>query len=163
MTHVDDKRGPMSEVLIVDDEQPMRELLSRWLAPEGYALCEAADADRALAVMSERQVGVVLCDRAMPGRDGIWLVEQIREHHPSVAIILATADDSLPPRVSLRDGVIGYLVKPFKQPLVLDAVRDAMAWHRVAVTRPRREPSQDDPIDPWLRGRAGRPDVKPEP
>lgn len=153
----------MSEVLIVDDEQPMRELLARWLAPEGYRLCEAASADAALAVLSERQVGVALCDRAMPGRDGIWLVEQLRAHHPQVAIILATADDALPPRVSLRDGVLGYLVKPFKQQLVLDAVKDAMVWHRVAVKQPRRQAAGEDPVDVWLRGRAGRPDVKGEP
>lgn len=135
----------MSEVLIVDDEQAMRELLSRWLAPEGYTLSEAPNAEAALAVMSERQVGVALCDRAMPGKDGVWLVEQIREHHPQVAIILATADDSLPRRISLQDGVMGYLVKPFKQQLVLDAVRDAMTWHRVAIKRPRRQPGQEDP------------------
>src|SRR5574341_2686580 len=63
-------------------------------------------------------IGVVLCDRVLPGHDGGWLIDQLREQHPNVAIVLATADDSLPTRISLRDGVIGYLVKPFKQELV---------------------------------------------
>ena len=154
----------MSEVLIVEDEQPMRELLSRWLAPAGYALREAGTAQEALDMVGRGGIGVVLCDRALPGHDGVWLIDQLRKHHPDVAIVLATADDSLPTRISLRDGVIGYLVKPFKQELVLDAVSDAMAWHRVAAKRPPKpEPSGGDPIDTWLRGRAGRPDPKREP
>lgn len=154
----------MSEVLIVDDEQPMRELLSRWLAAEGYALCEAANADAALTVLAERQVGVVLCDRAMPGHDGVWLIDQMRKRYPNVAVILATADDAVPPRISLQEGVVGYLVKPFRQQLVLNAVSDAMAWHQVAAKRPAKQgPPGDDPIDTWLRGRAGRPDPKREP
>lgn len=149
----------MSDVLIVDDEQPVRDMLSRWLAPEGYTLCEAADAESALAVLDSRQVGVVLCDRSLPGRDGLWLVSQIRERHPDVAIILATADDAVPPRVSLQSGVVGYLVKPFRAPLLLDAVRDAMTWHKVAAQAPSRR-SGADPVDGWLRGRAGRPPAK---
>lgn len=152
----------MSDILIVDDEQPLRELLARWLSGEGYVLREAADAESALDVLAEHSIGVALCDRALPGRDGTWLVEQIRGRYPAVAIILATADDAIPTRVSLQSGVVGYLVKPFKRELVLDAVQDATAWHRVAARTPRR-PSGEDPVDTWLRGRAGRPDPKDEP
>lgn len=154
----------MADVLIVEDEQPMRELLSRWLAPAGYSLREAGSAQVALQMVAGGGIGVVLCDRALPGHDGVWLIDQLRERHPDVAIVLATADDSLPTRISLREGVIGYLVKPFRQELVLGAVGEAMAWHRAAAKQPsRRTPSGPDPVDAWLRGRAGRPDPKPEP
>lgn len=147
-------------VLIVDDESPMRALLSRFLTPAGYQLFEAGDADAAMTVLSSQPIAVALCDRSMPGRDGIWLVEQIRAQFPTVAIILATADDAVPPRVSLQAGVVGYLVKPFKQSLVVDAVHDAVAWHRAAAASPKRAASEGDPVDSWLRGRAGRPDNK---
>lgn len=146
----------MSDILIVDDEQPLRDLLARWLGAEGHGLHEAADAESALAVLAAQSIGVALCDRALPGRDGTWLVEQIRARHPAVAIILATADDAIPPRISLQPGVLGYLVKPFKRELVLAAVRDAIVWHRVAAGRPR-PPAGEDPVDSWLKGRAGRP------
>lgn len=153
----------MSEVLIVEDEQPIRELLARWLAPAGYSIREAGRAPDALAMVAAGGVGVVLCDRALPGHDGVWLIDQLRQHHPNVAIVLATADGSLPARISLQDGVVGYLVKPFRQDLVLDAVSDAMAWHRAAAKRPARPtPSGPDPVDAWLRGRAGRPNATGE-
>ena len=146
-------------VLIVDDEEPMREVLSRWLTPEGHEVVEAGDAEAALKVLSAKPVAVALCDRSMPGHDGIWLVEQIRAQHPTVAIILATADDAVPPRVSLQSGVVGYLVKPFKQSLVLDAVRDAITWHNAAAAARKRVTDAPDPVDAWLKGRAGRPEI----
>ena len=145
-------------VLIVDDERPMRELLARWLVPEGYQVTEADSAEAAMTLLASQPIAVALCDRSMPGHDGIWLVEQIRAKFPTVALILATADDAVPPRVSLQPGVVGYLVKPFKQPLVLDAVRDAIAWHRTAAASPKRA-GRGEVTDDWLR-RAGRPDVK---
>lgn len=153
----------MSDVLVVDDEAGIRHLLLRWLTGAGHVVHEAADAESALRILAETAIGAVLCDRAMPGHDGLWLVERMRESHPSVAIILATADDGLPPQVTLQQGVLGYLVKPFKQELVLAAVHDALAWHRVAKQSPPRRPAGDDAVDTWLKGRAGRPEIKDEP
>lgn len=147
----------MAAVLIVDDEGAIRQLLSRWLVAAGHPVIEAPDADSALAVLASQTVGVVLCDRSMPERDGLWLIEQMKGRFPNVAIILATADDAIPARISMQSGVLGYLVKPFKEQLVLEAVQDALAWHRVAAKRPAVAPAAAaDPIDAWLRGRAGR-------
>ena len=153
----------MSEVLIVDDESPVRDLLSRWLTPAGYAVREAGNAPDALAIVDSGGIGVVFCDRALPGHDGVWLIDQLRKQHPDVAIVLATADDSLPTRISLQDGVVGYLVKPFTPELVLNAVSDAMAWHRVAAKQ-RAKPAEPggNPVETWLRGRAGDPARKHE-
>lgn len=123
-------------VLIVDDQRPVRVLLSRWLAGLGHTILDAPDADTALAMIEQHSIAVVLCDRAMPGHDGDWLVGQLRERFPAIAIILATGDGSVPARISLRDGVVGYLVKPFKRELVLDAVNDAIAWHQAAAAAP---------------------------
>ncbi len=145
----------MPNVLIVDDEPAMRKLLTRFLTPAGYTLHEADSAEAALRVLGERPIDVVLCDRAMPGKDGDWLINQMRQTYRTVAIVLATADDMVPPKVSLRDGVVGYVVKPFREQVVLDSVSDAVIWARVAATRKNAEPNQQD-IDEWLRGRAGR-------
>lgn len=146
-------------VLVVDDERPMRELLAGWLTAAGYAVLEAPTADDAMALLAAHPIAVTLCDRSMPGHDGIWLVEQMRAQFPTVAIILATADDAVPPRVSLQPGVVGYLVKPFRPTLVVDAVRDAIAWHQAAAAAPSRQPGEV--TDEWLR-RAGRPNFKAE-
>lgn len=149
----------MSDILIVDDQAAVRELLARWLGAEGHVLHQAADAESALDQLAAQSIGVALCDKTMPGRDGLWLVDQIRERHPGVAVILATADDTIPPRVSLQNGIVGYLVKPFRRDLVLAAVQDALAWHRVAARTPR-PPAGDHAVDTWLKGRAGRPPLR---
>ena len=145
-------------ILIVDDEQPMRDLVTRVLAPLGHTLLQAHDAETAVALVAQNPVAVVVCDRSMPGHDGDWLVEQIRAQHPSVAVILATADDAVPPRVSLRDGVIGYLVKPFNADQLRSAVADGIAWHQAASKSSKRPPSplEGDAFDQFLK-RAGRP------
>jgi len=74
----------VSEILIVDDERDIRELLSEWLAAEGFSLSEAADAESALSVIGLRPIAAVLVDKDMPGHDGTWLIEQIRRRHPAV-------------------------------------------------------------------------------
>ena len=147
----------MSEVLIVDDDRRIRELLSAWLSAEGYTILEAADAVTALGVLATNEVAVATLDKDMPGHDGTWLVEQIQQGHPNVAMLLASGDDQIAPRVSLSRGVLGYLVKPFKREIVVGAVKDALAWHTVAAQQPPKKKDEVDPIDAWLQGRAGRP------
>ena len=131
----------MDSVLIVDDDEMIREMLSRILAREKYDLYEAADAEAALDILATTSIGVVLCDRKLPGRDGDWLIEQVRQQFPDTAIVLATGDSSVPPRVSLQTGVVAYIVKPFTAQTVADVVRDATLWHRT--TSRNRQSSND--------------------
>jgi len=126
-------------VLIVDDEGGVRELLTRWLAPVDCTLFEAADAESALQLMEIKTIAAVVCDLSMPGRGGEWLVGQIRERFPTVAIVLATSDDAVPTRVSLQRGVVGYLLKPFERAEVLNAVTEALVWHRAASSQANRK------------------------
>jgi DNA-binding NtrC family response regulator len=119
----------MDSVLVVDDEPDVRDILGNLLSAEGYAIHLAADAEEALGVLASVPVAVAVCDKFMPGRDGLWLVAQIRKLRPEVAIILATADDSVLPTFTLQPGVIGYFVKPLNLDRVAKAVREAIAWH----------------------------------
>ena len=141
----------MSSVLIVDDEPRIREILVRWLTPGGHEIAEASDAEAAIEQLNGRAFDVVLCDMQMPGKGGRWLVEQIRERFPQTAVVLATADDTVPPFVSMRGGVIDYLVKPFARERVLDAVSRAVDWHRAAAARPADPTPEGDPLEKWIR------------
>lgn len=114
--------GSRPRVLAVDDEEGMRDLLRRMLEPVGYDVRTAESAESALAMMTTFFPSVVLIDVHMPGRDGIWLTEQIRRAAPRVAMVLATADADIPPTSSFKPGIIEYLVKPFDHKAVLDAV-----------------------------------------
>ncbi len=141
----------MGSVMIVDDEAQIREVLVRWLVPAGYETREAVDAETALELMAAHPSDVVLCDIQMPGQGGLWLVERLREQFPQSAIVLATADEAVPPFVSLKGGVVDYLVKPYGRERVLAAVRRGVEWHQAAAARgPERKPAED-PLGNWIR------------
>jgi DNA-binding NtrC family response regulator len=141
----------MSSVLIVDDEAPIREFLTRWLRASKYDTMEASSADVALTVIGQQEPDVVLCDVNMPGHDGLWLMEQIRMRFPRVAIVLATANDEVPPAISMRRGVVEYLVKPFERRAVLGAVSEAVKWRESVAAAPIAA-TGPDPVDDWLTG-----------
>jgi DNA-binding NarL/FixJ family response regulator len=60
-----------------------------------------------LAVLATTPLAVATIDKDMPGHDGTWLVEQIQQRYPSVAMLLATGDDDIPPRIHLSRGIQG--------------------------------------------------------
>lgn len=120
-------------VLIVDDENGVRDLMSRWLEAGGCQVTTASNAEEALGRLRAKPSAVALCDIRMPGHDGLWLAEQIRREHPETAVIMATGVQDVGPAVeSLRQGVIDYLTKPFGRDRLKDAVVRGLEWHRAA-------------------------------
>ncbi len=125
--------GAPARVLIVDDENGVRELMSRWLVADGYAVTTAANAEEALGRLEAAPSAVALCDIRMPGRDGLWLAERIRQRYPETAVIMATGVQEAGPAVlTLRQGVIDYLTKPFGRARLEEAVTRGLEWHRTA-------------------------------
>ena len=102
-------------VLVVDDDEGVRRVLTRWVADMGYTVHAAADADSALDMMRDCPFDVALLDVRMPGHDGIWLLDQIRRLFPTITTVLATGLMEMDPMVTLRPGVVGYIVKPFNR------------------------------------------------
>jgi CheY-like chemotaxis protein len=115
-------------ILIVDDEAPIRAVLRRWLTGWGYGVGEAAHASEALELMSAAPADIILCDVAMPDRDGLWLVEQVRTRWPATAIVMATGrDDPDTVLASRKLGAVAYVVKPFNSIMLHDALETASA------------------------------------
>lgn len=100
-------------VLVVDDEDGVRRLLTHWISSLGYTAKSAGDAATALDVLESTPVDVAVCDIRMPGHDGVWLIDQVRKEHPGTAVVIATGLPDMAPTVTLQSGVAGYLVKPF--------------------------------------------------
>lgn len=120
-------------VLIVDDETGVRDLMTRWLEAGGYTVMTASSAEEALKRLDAEPPAVALCDIRMPGRDGLWLAERIRQRCPETAVIMATGVQDVAPAVeSLRQGVIDYLTKPFGRDRLREAVVRGLEWHRSA-------------------------------
>ena len=107
--------NPAGTILVVDDDEGVRKLLGRWIAAMGHAVKVAPDADTALNIMRESPIDVALCDIRMPGHDGFWLLDQVRRLYPGIAVVLATGLLEMDPMVTLRPGVVGYIVKPFNR------------------------------------------------
>ena len=75
-----------------------------------------------------------VCDIRMPGHDGLWLAQQIRQDAPETAVIMATGVHDVGAAVlSLRQGVIDYLTKPFGRDRLREAVTRGLEWHRVGL------------------------------
>ena len=100
----------------------IRKVLAHWVAEAGHTVKVAADADAALQMLDSEPVDVAVCDIRMPGHDGIWLMDRIRAQHPDVAVVVATGLMEMDPMVTLRPGVVGYIVKPFGKRDVADMV-----------------------------------------
>jgi DNA-binding NtrC family response regulator len=137
-------------ILIVDDEPPIRHLLSRVLGAAGHATREAGNTEEALASMEAEPAGVALCDVQMPGEhDGIWLTNEVRRKYHATAVVLVTGVHDVPPATSMRAGVIAYITKPFTSESVLHAVKQAITWHQeTAAAGPSA--GANDALDDWF-------------
>src|SRR4051812_25527254 len=94
-------------VLVVDDDLSLRPMLAAWVNRFGYAATEADCAEAALERLQETPAHIALCDVNMPGRDGVWLAERIRERYPTTAVIMATSVDDVEVAVStLQNDVV---------------------------------------------------------
>lgn len=138
----------MSSVLVVDDETGVREIVARWLATGGYDVRTAANADEGLQCVHDHAPAVALCDIRMPGRDGLWLAQRIRQDSPETAVIMATGVQDLGSAVtSLRQGVIDYLTKPFGRDRLHDSVQRGLEWHKAACDSRRWRESLQREVD----------------
>jgi DNA-binding NtrC family response regulator len=103
-----------SYVLVVDDEEPICTLLRRQLEGWGYAVEIALNATEGLERMLVDPASIAIVDLKMPGRDGLWLAEQIHKRWPRTAIIIATGAHEFGSIEESRTlGVVDWVLKPF--------------------------------------------------
>ena len=101
-------------ILVVDDDPPIRRMLERTLAAEGYGVRTAADGGAALAAVERSVPDLIVLDVAMPGVDGLAVARRLRGKGLGMPILMLTARDGVPDRVAGLDaGADDYLVKPF--------------------------------------------------
>ena len=107
------KRTP-PRVLFVDDERPLREVVSRLLTRRGLEVATAGDAVSAVEMLRDRPYDLLLTDFQMPDMDGFELLAHVREHYPDVPAIMVTGQSSVQHAVqAMANGAVDYLPKPF--------------------------------------------------
>lgn len=140
----------MARILIVDDEQGVRQVLSRYLSAPDREIAEADSADAALAAMEKAPADVVFCDIQMPGHDGLWLTTELRKRYPAAAVVLATSVSTVAPKFSMQSGVLAYVVKPFSREAILEAFDTAIHWHRETVANGPDAADTTARLQAWL-------------
>ena len=117
-----------ASILLVDDDDGLRRLLSMRLGAAGFDVQEAESAEAALASVRRERPAIVVTDLKMDGMDGMGLLENLREHYPGLPVILLTAHGTIPDAVeATQSGAYDFLTKPVDHAELIDRVRSAVA------------------------------------
>ena len=144
-------RDTAAHILVVDDDQRIRQMLTRYFEQEGYRVSVAADGP-AMRAQLNNSVDVILLDVVMPGEDGLTLAREIRASSDVGIIMLTGRGDVLDRIVGLEVGADDYIAKPFHLREVLARVKSVLR---------RREPPtmQSGSADEVIRFEGWRLDV----
>jgi DNA-binding NtrC family response regulator len=104
----------MSTILVIDDKDSMREMLTASLTSEGYDVEVAGSGDVGIAKSKEKHFDVILTDLKMPDISGMEVLTQVKEHDPDTAVIVMTAYGTIETAVeAMKRGAFDFLQKPF--------------------------------------------------
>jgi DNA-binding response OmpR family regulator len=115
-----------ASILIVDDDQRLRRLLSRFLLREGYQVCEAGNADEMRRALVVRDIDLVLLDLMLPGEDGLTLAKELRATSDVPIVMLTGKDSTVDKVVGLEIGADDYVTKPFDERELLARLRTVL-------------------------------------
>jgi putative nucleotidyltransferase with HDIG domain len=124
---------PNDRILVVDDEETIREIVSSMLGGAHFQTRQAASGIEALSILeSGDEFDLVLSDLMMAEMDGIALLERAKERYPDMPIVMVTAVHDIQVALqALRNGAYDYLLKPFEREQLLATVRRALENRRL--------------------------------
>jgi DNA-binding NtrC family response regulator len=113
-------------ILIVDDEESVRDSLSNWFTDDGYHVRCAENAKKALSILESENYDIILADLKMPGMDGLELLRRIKALNKESIVIVITAFATVDTAVkALKDGAFDYVTKPFDPDDLSHLIRNA--------------------------------------
>jgi DNA-binding response OmpR family regulator len=131
---------PHQRILVVDDEQAIRELVGSYLRSEGFDVVEAVDGEDALAQVAERAPELIVLDLRLPGISGLDVLREIRRTSAVYVIVLTARADETDKLIGLELGADDYITKPFSP-------RELVARVRAVLRRGRQDAPVTDSAD----------------
>lgn len=116
----------MATILIIDDDYDICFLLKSFLSRQGYKVFDTLKASRALEILSEVKVDVVLCDYRLGDSDGKTMIRKIKDLQNIPVIIITAYNDSRVAVETMKTGAFDFVLKPFMQDEILQTVREAL-------------------------------------
>ncbi len=124
----------MASILVVDDDEPIRDLIGGILEVGGYDSTLAADAFEARKILKKQNFELILCDINMPGESGLDFVQYAATEYPNIAAVMVTAmDDPMLANHAINIGVYEYIIKPFERNGVLISVGNALRRRQLEI------------------------------
>lgn len=125
----------MPGVLILDDEEPVRQMLSQLLEMNNYSCTSAASVAEARACLEDSNFEVILCDINMPGESGIDFIRHVTAEYPDTAVIMVTGvDDPEIAETALEIGAHGYIIKPFRNNELIINIQNSLRRRELEIT-----------------------------
>jgi DNA-binding NtrC family response regulator len=123
-----------TRILIVDDEEAIREVVSTLLEALGYECASVSNGRLAVKFLQQHPVDLVLSDMMMPEMDGQSLVDWLRRAEPDIPAIMVTAVHDLSTALdAIRKGAYDYILKPFEKDQLYMSVRRALEHRRLVL------------------------------
>jgi excisionase family DNA binding protein len=122
-----DRPGDRPRILVVDDEQAVRDLLAKTLTMADYDVDAAPDGATAIERLRAVEYDLLITDLKMPGMDGLSVIREARRTAPELPVIIITGYSTEASAIeAINLGVAGYLTKPFRLPRILAAAARAL-------------------------------------
>jgi two-component system response regulator PilR (NtrC family) len=113
-------------ILVVDDDEIVRDVITALLNGEGYSVRPAKDGLDAIKILKNEEINLVITDLRMPGADGIEVLKEALSMDPDRAVIILTAYGTLDTALkAIREGAYDYMTKPFKMEEMIIRVNNA--------------------------------------
>ena len=140
---------PAERILVVDDEDAIREIVCSMLAAANYKTRQASSGLKALALLDAgEEFELMLSDLMMADLDGIGLLERTQEGYPDMPVVMVTAvHDISVALAAIRNGAYDYLLKPFEREQLLATVRRALENRRLKMENRRYQTELESLVD----------------
>ena len=119
-----------NKILIVDDEQSIRNLVRSYLEADGFSVLEAEDGEQAVDLVRDQAPDLVVLDVAMPTLDGIEALRQIRSFSEVYVVMLTARAEEVDKLIGLSVGADDYLTKPFSPRELVARIKAVLRRHR---------------------------------